>query len=192
MRLTTKGRYAVTAMLDLSINSGNGPVNLGDISRRQDISLSYLEQLFAKLRRRKLVTSVRGPGGGYRLGRSGQDIHVAEIVDAVNESLDTTKCGGKGDCQQGEICLTHHLWQDLSDQIHTFLSNISLADLVSKREVESIARKQHARVDAARREPAAAAAEKGTAENDGLDTKAGETDSKKPAERHERIRVSSL
>lgn len=197
MRLTTKGRYAVTAMLDLSINSGNGPVNLGDISRRQDISLSYLEQLFAKLRRRKLVTSVRGPGGGYRLGRSGQDIHVAEIVDAVNESLDTTKCGGKGDCQQGEICLTHHLWQDLSDQIHTFLSSISLADLVSKREVESIARMQHARVDAARRDPAAAAAEhgaaeQGTAENDGLDTKAGETDSKEPAERHERIRVSSL
>ena len=87
MRLTTKGRYAVTAMLDLSINSTQGPVNLSDISRRQDISLSYLEQLFAKLRRRKLVSSVRGPGGGYRLGRSDKQIHVAEIIDAVSESM---------------------------------------------------------------------------------------------------------
>lgn len=146
MRLTTKGRYAVTAMLDLSINSGNGPVNLNDISRRQDISLSYLEQLFAKLRKRKLVSSVRGPGGGYRLGRGGDEIHVAEIIDAVSESLDTTKCRGKGDCQLGETCLTHHLWQDLSDQIHTFLSNITLTDLVSKREIEIIARNQNERI----------------------------------------------
>jgi len=146
MRLTTKGRYAVTAMLDLSINSSQGPVNLGDISRRQDISLSYLEQLFAKLRRRKLVSSVRGPGGGYRLGRSHSEIHVAEIIDAVSESLDTTKCQGKADCQQGETCLTHHLWQDLSDQIHAFLSGITLADLVSKREIELIARNQNERI----------------------------------------------
>lgn len=146
MRLTTKGRYAVTAMLDLSINSGNGPVNLSDISRRQDISLSYLEQLFAKLRKRQLVSSVRGPGGGYRLGRGDGDIHVAEIIDAVSESLDTTKCRGKGDCQLGETCLTHHLWQDLSDQIHTFLSNITLADLVSKHEIEIIARNQNERI----------------------------------------------
>ena len=147
MRLTTKGRYAVTAMLDLSLNSSLGPVNLSDISRRQDISLSYLEQLFAKLRRRKLVSSVRGPGGGYRLGRSDKQINVAEIIDAVSESLDTTKCQGKGDCQLGETCLTHHLWQDLSDQIHTFLSNISLADLVSKREIEVIARNQTERAN---------------------------------------------
>ena len=146
MRLTTKGRYAVTAMLDLSINSSQGPVNLGDISKRQDISLSYLEQLFAKLRRRKLVSSVRGPGGGYRLGRSHNEIHVAEIIDAVSESLDTTKCQGKADCQQGETCLTHHLWQDLSDQIHAFLSSITLADLVSKREIELIARTQNERI----------------------------------------------
>ncbi len=145
MRLTTKGRYAVTAMLDLSIHSSQGPVNLSDISRRQDISLSYLEQLFARLRKRKLVSSVRGPGGGYRLGRSETTIHVAEIIDAVNESLDTTKCQGKADCQQGETCLTHHLWQDLSDQIHNFLSNITLADLVSKREIEIIARSQQER-----------------------------------------------
>lgn len=173
MRLTTKGRYAVTAMLDLSINSTKGPVNLGDISRRQDISLSYLEQLFAKLRRRKLVSSVRGPGGGYRLGRSDKDIHVAEIIDAVSESLDTTKCRGKGDCQQGETCLTHHLWQDLSDQIHEFLSNISLADLVSKREVELIARNQQARLES--------------------DRQVGDEQQKAaPAVRHERIRVSTV
>lgn len=173
MRLTTKGRYAVTAMLDLSINSTTGPVNLGDISRRQDISLSYLEQLFSKLRKRKLVSSVRGPGGGYRLGRSDKDIHVAEIIDAVSESLDTTKCQGKGDCQQGQTCLTHHLWQDLSDQIHDFLSNISLADLVSKREIEVIARNQQARMDS--------------------DKQAGDkAQGEVPGVRHERIRVSSL
>ena len=147
MRLTTKGRYAVTAMLDLSIHSTHGPVNLSDISRRQDISLSYLEQLFSKLRKRNLVNSVRGPGGGYRLGRSDDAIHVAEIIDAVSESLDTTKCRGKGDCQQGETCLTHHLWQDLSDQIHDFLSNITLADLVAKREVALIARNQNERAN---------------------------------------------
>lgn len=146
MRLTTKGRYAVTAMLDLSIHSAQGPVNLAEISQRQAISLSYLEQLFSKLRQRKLVSSVRGPGGGYRLARPDRDIHVAEIIDAVSESLDTTRCQGKGDCQQGETCLTHHLWQDLSDQIHNFLSNISLADLVSKREVELIARNQNERL----------------------------------------------
>lgn len=145
MRLTTKGRYAVTAMLDLSIHASKGPVNLTEISRRQDISLSYLEQLFAKLRQRQLVSSVRGPGGGYRLARAEKDIHVAEIIDAVNESLDTTRCLGKGDCQMGETCLTHHLWQDLSEQIHNFLSNISLADLVAKREIVTIARTQQER-----------------------------------------------
>lgn len=145
MRLTTKGRYAVTAMLDLSVNAKDGPVNLSDISRRQDISLSYLEQLFAKLRRKGLVNSVRGPGGGYRLGREGQAIHVAEIIDAVSESMDTTRCQGKGDCNNGEICLTHHLWEDLSVQIHQFLSGISLADLVAKSEVGEIAREQNAR-----------------------------------------------
>jgi Rrf2 family transcriptional regulator, iron-sulfur cluster assembly transcription factor len=149
MRLTTKGRYAVTAMLDLSIHGSDRPVTLTEISRRQSISLSYLEQLFAKLRLRKLVRSVRGPGGGYRLARLEKDIHVAEIIDAVSESLDTTRCQGRGDCQQGEICLTHHLWEDLSTQIHSFLSSISLADLVSKREVEVIARQQEERANPA-------------------------------------------
>lgn len=147
MRLTTKGRYAVTAMLDLSINASKGPVTLSDISKRQNISLSYLEQLFSKLRKQELVSSVRGPGGGYLLGRKDADIDVAEIIDAVNESLDTTKCQGKGDCQGGEMCLTHHLWEDLSSQIHKFLSNISLADLISKREIEQIARNQHDRMN---------------------------------------------
>ncbi len=145
MRLTTKGRYAVTAMLDLAIHADGGPVSLADISGRQDISLSYLEQLFAKLRRSGLVLSVRGPGGGYRLSRSGQQIFVAEIVDAVNESVDATGCGGSTNCQQGEICLTHYLWCDLSDQIHNFLSSISLASLLERREVQSVSARQDAR-----------------------------------------------
>ncbi|MEH6585478.1 MAG: Fe-S cluster assembly transcriptional regulator IscR [Halioglobus sp.] len=147
MRLTTKGRYAVTAMLDLALHGSNGPVSLADISGRQDISLSYLEQLFAKLRRNELVTSVRGPGGGYRLSRNMGEIFVAQIVDAVNEAVDATGCGGTADCQQGEVCLTHHLWCDLSDQIHNFLSQISLANLMERREVQHISARQDARAD---------------------------------------------
>ena len=145
MRLTTKGRYAVTAMLDLALHGGNGPVSLADISGRQDISLSYQEQLFAKLRRRELVSSVRGPGGGYRLSRGGDQIFVAQIIDAVNEAVDATGCGGTSDCQQGQVCLTHHLWCDLSDQIHGFLSQISLSNLVERREVQHISARQDAR-----------------------------------------------
>jgi Rrf2 family iron-sulfur cluster assembly transcriptional regulator len=133
MKLTTRGRYAVTAMLDLAINGGKKPVSLADISGRQEISLSYLEQLFAKLRRKQLVTSARGPGGGYRLARSGNDIFVAQIIDAVAESVDVTNCQGKGNCHHGETCLTHHLWEDLSGQIHDFLSQISLGDLMEGR-----------------------------------------------------------
>lgn len=142
MRLTTKGRYAVTAMLDLALHVDRGPISLSDISLRQDISLSYLEQLFAKLRRNGLVSSVRGPGGGYRLSRTAADIYVAQIIDAVSESVDTTKCGGSTGCQDGEICLTHHLWQDLSKQIHSFLNDISLAQLISRREVLEVASRQ--------------------------------------------------
>ena len=145
MRLTTKGRYAVTAMLDLALNGSERPVSLADISGRQAISLSYLEQLFAKLRRNNLVSSVRGPGGGYRLSRGGHEIFVAQIIDAVNEAVDATGCRGTADCQQGEVCLTHHLWCDLSDQIHGFLSGISLSHLVEKREVQSVAARQSAR-----------------------------------------------
>lgn len=142
MRLTTKGRYAVTAMLDLAIHARQGPVSLNDISGRQAISLSYLEQLFAKLRRNGLVESIRGPGGGYRLSREDHEINVAEIVDAVNETIDATRCNKKGDCQDGEECLTHHLWMDLSDQIHGFLSGISLNHLVGRRETLEISRRQ--------------------------------------------------
>lgn len=142
MRLTTKGRYAVTAMLDLALHDGKGPISLADISERQGISLSYLEQLFAKLRKQGLVQSVRGPGGGYQLKRSGATINVAEVVDAVNESVDATGCTKQGNCQSGEICLTHHLWVDLSDQIHEFLSGISLHDLVKRKDVQLVARRQ--------------------------------------------------
>lgn len=145
MRLTTKGRYAVTALLDLAIHADEGPVNLADISQRQGISLSYLEQLFAKLRRSELVCSIRGPGGGYRLSRKPHSIRIAHIIDAVNESVDATKCQGKGNCQQGEKCLTHHLWEDLSGQIHDFLSSISLADLIGRSEIITIAAQQDQR-----------------------------------------------
>ena len=142
MRLTTKGRYAVTAMLDLALHKNQGPVSLSDISSRQAISLSYLEQLFSKLRRSGLVSSVRGPGGGYRLGRSSEDIYIAQIIEAVNESVDTTSCQGKGDCQGGEICLTHALWDELTAEIHNFLNGISLAHLMARRDVKNIAQRQ--------------------------------------------------
>ena len=142
MRLTTKGRYAVTAMLDLALHSGQGPVALADISERQGISLSYLEQLFSRLRRNELVSSVRGPGGGYLLSRDSGAIFVAEVIDAVNESVDATRCKGNGDCQQGVTCLTHHLWRDLSRQIHSFLGGISLADLMARRDVRTVACRQ--------------------------------------------------
>ena len=143
MRLTTKGRYAVTAMLDLAINTDKGPISLADISRRQEISLSYLEQLFSKLRQNALVSSVRGPGGGYRLSRDSGLICVAEIIDAVNESIDVTNCGGEGNCNHGQTCLTHYLWRDLSEQIHSFLSGITLASLVARKDVQTVSNRQH-------------------------------------------------
>ena len=142
MRLTTKGRYAVTAMLDLAIHNTDGPTSLAEISKRQEISLSYLEQLFAKLRRAGLVSSVRGPGGGYQLGKAPEDISMASIINSVNEKTDVTRCGRKGTCQKGEMCLTHHLWCDLSDQIHDFLDKISLAELVSRKDIQKVALKQ--------------------------------------------------
>lgn len=133
MRLTTKGRYAVTAMLDLAIHYKDGPITLADISQRQGISLSYLEQLFARLRKEGLVSSTRGPGGGYRLSRGAGKIAVADVIQAVDEKIDATRCSGKGDCHNGNACLTHELWCDLSDQIYDFLSNISLGQLVDQR-----------------------------------------------------------
>ena len=142
MRLTTKGRFAVTAMIDLALRCADGPVTLAGIADRQKISLSYLEQLFGKLRRFELVSSVRGPGGGYQLSRDMHDIHVAQVIDAVNESVDATRCQGLGDCHGGETCLTHHLWCDLSRQIHEFLNGISLASLVERRDIQEIALRQ--------------------------------------------------
>jgi len=142
MKLTSKGRYAVTAMLDVTIHATSGPVSLADISERQKISLSYLEQLFSKLRKNDLVISVRGPGGGYRLGRCSAKIAVADIISAVNESVDATKCQGKGNCQGGEQCLTHSLWEGLSQRIEEFLQNITLAELVAKSDVKTVSKRQ--------------------------------------------------
>ena len=143
MRLTTKGRYAVTAMLDLAIHYKDGPITLSDISKRQGISLSYLEQLFSKLRKGGLVDSARGPGGGYRLSRSAGDIAVAEVISAVDESIDVTRCGGLSNCHgDGGTCLTHELWHDLSGQIFKFLSEISLGQLVENRAIQTVAFRQ--------------------------------------------------
>lgn len=137
MRLTSKGRYAVTAMLDVAMFANQAPVPLADISERQGISLSYLEQLFARLRKQGLVTSVRGPGGGYKLGRQAQTISVGAVISAVDESIDATKCQGKGNCQAGERCLTHSLWEGLSDRIAEFLNGITLAELVADKSQSS-------------------------------------------------------
>jgi len=142
MRLKTKGRYAVTAMLDLAIHFEDGPITLADISQRQCISLSYLEQLFAKLRRQGLVESTRGPGGGYRLSRSPMDIPVADVILAVDEKVETTRCGGLSNCQDDEQCLTHELWSELSQQIYQFLCGISLGNLVEREGVRDVAERQ--------------------------------------------------
>ncbi len=147
MRLTTKGRYAVTAMLDLALHQSCGPISLADISTRQGISLSYLEQLFSKLRKRNLVTSVRGPGGGYKLSLAVEDVFVADIIDAVDESIDATSCQGKGDCNDGLTCLTHHLWSSLSTQIHDFLKGISLASLIENEDIQTISLRQRQSAD---------------------------------------------
>lgn len=146
MRLTTKGRYAVTAMLDLAIHQGKGPIALADIAHRQGISLSYLEQLFSRLRKRFLVVSVRGPGGGYNLARNASEIHIAEVISAVDENVDTTRCGGAHNCQNEGPCLTHDLWYDLSVRIYDYLNRISLQDLVDREGVQKIARRQDRQV----------------------------------------------
>lgn len=131
MRLTTKGRFAVTAMLDIALNDADKPVTLAGISERQDISLSYLEQLFSRLRRQGLVTSVRGPGGGYRLAKARHQISVSAIISAVDEQIDATHCGGKEDCHGAEgRCMTHDLWAALNYTILDYLSGVSLADMV--------------------------------------------------------------
>ncbi|OUR71856.1 [Fe-S]-binding protein [Methylophaga sp. 41_12_T18] len=134
MRLTTKGRYAVTAMLDLSLNFELGSITLADISERQGISLSYLEQLFSRLRKQGLVSSSRGPGGGYRLSRTANEITVLDVISAVDEKVDNTQCEGKSNCHNGMACLSHELWQSLSDQISSYLDGISLAQVVQAHE----------------------------------------------------------
>ena len=130
MRLTTKGRFAVTAMIDVAMHGGMRPVTLAAVSERQCISLSYLEQLFGKLRRHGLVDSVRGPGGGYCLARPGREITVADIVRAVDEQLDATQCGGKENCRDEERCMTHELWTTLNSKMYEYLSSVALSDLV--------------------------------------------------------------
>jgi Rrf2 family iron-sulfur cluster assembly transcriptional regulator len=142
LKLTSKGRYAVTAILDLAFHSQAGPVALSHISRRQDISLSYLEQLFTRLRKQQLVSSTRGPGGGYSLSRPASEIAVAEVVAAVDEVVDTTRCSGAVNCHDGQQCLTHELWDDLSQQIYDFLDDISLQDLMEERSIQQVAQRQ--------------------------------------------------
>lgn len=139
MRLTTKGRFAVTAMVDLAMRQTRGPVTLAAISERQHISLSYLEQLFGKLRRRKLVSSVRGPGGGYNLAQPAASVTVADIVTAVDEPLDATQCGGKENCADDKRCMTHDLWATLNAKMHEYLSSVSLADLVEHQSGKHVA-----------------------------------------------------
>lgn len=142
MRLTTKGRYAVTAMLDLAFHSDIKPVTLTDIAARQTISLSYLEQLFSRLRRANMVKGIRGPGGGYTLADTADKINIADIIAAVDEPIDATKCGGEANCQKEQSCLTHDLWMGLSDQIRDYLKGITLAQLLEKHHVQTVAKRQ--------------------------------------------------
>lgn len=145
MKLTTKGRYAVTAMLDLALHNEKGPVTLADIADRQGISLSYLEQLFSRLRKKQLVSSVRGPGGGYSLAGDASSVHIAEVITAVDEKVDAMRCGGKANCHNNERCLTHDLWRDLSDRIYDYLSDITLQDLVDRKGLSEAANDKSSR-----------------------------------------------
>jgi Rrf2 family iron-sulfur cluster assembly transcriptional regulator len=138
MRLTTKGRFAVTAMVDLSMRQARGPVTLATISERQHISLSYLEQLFGKLRRAKLVNSVRGPGGGYNLAKPIAEITVAEIISAVDEAIDATQCAGKENCNDDRRCITHDLWATLNEKMNDYLGSVTLADVVSHQQGKQV------------------------------------------------------
>ncbi len=138
MKLTTKGRFVVTAMLDLALHGHSGPVTLAGISERQKISLSYLEQLFGKLRRRELVDSVRGPGGGYQLAREASKLTVADIISAVEEPLDSTQCGGRENCMENQRCMTHDLWEELNTTVYGFLSRVTLSQLVDKQRTRPV------------------------------------------------------
>jgi len=145
MKLTTKGRFAVTAMLDLALHANEGPVTLAAISERQKISLSYLEQLFGRLRRRELVESVRGPGGGYNLARGAELVTVADIMCAVEEPIDSTQCGGRENCLDHQRCMTHELWEDLNATVYGFLRGVTLAHLVEKQRTRKVSVVRHAR-----------------------------------------------
>jgi Rrf2 family transcriptional regulator, iron-sulfur cluster assembly transcription factor len=142
MKMTTKGRYAVTALLDLTLHDSEGPVSLTDISQRQDISLTYLEQLFSKLKRHGLIESARGPHGGYRMAQNADDISIAKIIYSVDEPVDITRCGGKQNCQGNERCLTHDLWLELNLHISEFLNGLTLGDLVQRNNVKQVAERQ--------------------------------------------------
>lgn len=138
MRLTTKGRFAVTAMIDVALHGSTGPVTLAAISERQKISLSYLEQLFGKLRRHGLVESVRGPGGGYNLGRAPESIAVADIIVAVDEPIDATQCGGRENCHENTRCMTHDLWEELNATVQGFLAGVTLSQLVERQRTKTV------------------------------------------------------
>lgn len=146
MRLTTKGRYAVTAMLDLALNKEKGPVSLADISERQGISLSYLEQLFSKLRKGEIVSSIRGPGGGYRIKKAYTDITVRQIISAVDEKIDATQCGGTENCHDGNRCMTHDLWISVNRKILSYLDSLSLQDLYDNHQLAESGNQNH-RID---------------------------------------------
>lgn len=147
MRLTTKGRFAVTAMMDLALRGEEGPVALASISERQKISLSYLEQLFGKLRRYQLVDSVRGPGGGYCIARPLTQVSVADIIRAVDEQLDATQCGGEENCHEEHRCMTHELWSTLNARMYEYLASVSLGDLVAREKARAAARGEIVLVD---------------------------------------------
>jgi Rrf2 family iron-sulfur cluster assembly transcriptional regulator len=132
MQLTTKGRYAVTAMLDLATNKSGKPTTLEIISERQNISLSYLEQLFSKLRKASLVKSVRGPGGGYLLDAAAENINLTQIIEAVDENIDLRRCKGMSDCNNGRECMSHKLWCEVSDQIRSFLESKTLQEVIDE------------------------------------------------------------
>ena len=155
MRLTTKGRFAVTAMIDVAMHNGEGPVTLAGVAERQKISLSYLEQLFGKLRRAGLVDSIRGPGGGYNLARASNGVSVADIITAVDEPIDATQCGGKENCLDDRRCMTHELWANLNVHIFSFLSSVTLEQLVRQQDKKDVAVLQDQRATAKKPEPAA-------------------------------------
>jgi len=142
MKLSTKGRYAVTAMFDIALHDSEGPVPLSDVSQRQGISLSYLEQLFTCMREYGLVRSTRGPGGGYSLAIESERIAIADVIDAVDENVDATRCGGSTDCQNHQRCLTHGVWEGLGDQIRSYLSGINIAQAISEVHVQEVSERQ--------------------------------------------------